>query len=82
MHVLSTNLRKKSLAYAVNRFMNTYEKKFFLSKGVEVVEDMYALSELFQWIWRSQIRDGEAINLYIPSKRMRTILQDYLESDL
>lgn len=73
---------KESLAYAVNRFMNPYEKKFFISKGVEVDEDMYALSELIQWIWRSRIREGKAINLYIPSKRMRTIFQDYLESDL
>ncbi len=43
---------------------------------------MYALSELIQWIWRGQIRTGKPINLYIPSKRMRTILQVYLDSDL
>ncbi|MDM5249636.1 hypothetical protein [Lysinibacillus sp. G4S2] len=72
---------KESLAYTVNRFMNPYEKKFFISKGVEVNEDMCALSELIQWIWRSQIRDGKPINLYIPSKRMRTLLKDYLESE-
>ncbi|MFM9532390.1 hypothetical protein [Lysinibacillus sp. IITD104] len=73
---------KESLAYAVNRFMNPYEKKFFTSKGVKVKEDMYALSELIQWIWRSRIRDKQPINLYIPSKRMRTLLTDYLEGDL
>lgn len=73
---------KESLAHAVNWFMNPYEKKFFISKGVQVNEDMYALSELIQWIWRSRIREGKPINLYIPSKRMRTILKDYLDSDL
>ena len=73
---------KESLAYVVNRFMQPYEKKFFISKGAEVDEDVYALADLIQWIWRSRIREGEAINLYIPSKRMRTILQNYLESDL
>lgn len=73
---------KVSLAYVINRFMNPYEKKFFISRGVEVDEDLFALSELIQWIWRSQIRDGKPINLYIPSKRMRTLLQEYLESDL
>jgi hypothetical protein len=75
-------VHKSALVYAVNRFMNPYEKKFFLSKGVEVNEELYALSELIQWIWRSRIRDGKPINLYIPSKRMRNILMKYLESDL
>lgn len=73
---------KVSLAYAINRFMRPHKYKFFKSHGVEVNQDMYALSELLQWIWRSQIRDSKPINLYIPSKRMRTILKDYLDSDL
>lgn len=73
---------KESLAYVVNKFMNPYEKKFFQKQGVVVDEDMFALSELIQWIWRSRIRTGKPINLYIPSKRMRTILQEYLDSDL
>lgn len=73
---------KESLAYVINRFMKPYKYKFFKSRGVEVNEDMYALSELIQWIWRSRIREGKPINLYIPSKRMRSILVDYLESEL
>jgi hypothetical protein len=73
---------KESLAYTINRFMNPYKYKFFISRGVEVNQNMYALSELIQWIWRSRIREGKAINLYIPSKRMRRILKDYLDSDL
>lgn len=73
---------KTSLAYVVNKFMNPYEKKFFQSKGIDVNEDLYALSELIQWIWRSRIRDNQPINLYIPSKRMRNILEEYLESEL
>lgn len=73
---------KVSLAYTINRFMHPYKYKFFKAHSVEVNQDMFALSELLQWIWRSQIRDGKPINLYIPSKRMRTILKDYLESEL
>lgn len=73
---------KESLAYVINRFMRPHEKKFFISKGVALDEDMYALADLIQWIWRSRIREGEAINLYIPSKRMRELLKDYLEGDL
>ena len=41
-------------------------------------EDLYSLSELIQWIYRSRIRNGEKINLYIPSKRMRELLIDWL----
>ncbi len=73
---------KESLAYIINRFMHPYKYKFFKSKGVEVNQDLYALSELIQWIWRSRVREGKPINLYIPSKRMRTILETYLQCDI
>lgn len=73
---------KESLAYTINRYMQPYKKNFFTSHGVAVNEDMYALSELIQWIWRSRIRKGEHINLYIPSKRMRKLLKEYLNSNL
>lgn len=70
---------KKSLAYLSNVYINPYIVKFFIDKGVDVDQDMYALSELLQWIWRSQIRRGDDINLYIPSSRMRKLLDDYLK---
>lgn len=70
---------KKYLAYGINRFMSPILKNFFISKGVEVSEDMYVLSELIQWIWRSAIRDGEEIYLYIPSQRMRELLNKYFD---
>ncbi|MCA1024275.1 hypothetical protein [Halobacillus litoralis] len=73
---------KGSLAYVINRFMNPYEKRFFTSRGVTVEEDLYALSELIQWIWRSKIRKGELINIYVPSKRMRSLLKKFLEGDM
>lgn len=73
---------KVSLSYVVNRFMKPYKLKFFKAKGIDVNQELYALSELIQWIWRSQIREGKPINLYIPSIRMRTILKEYLDSDL
>ncbi|MGL5458167.1 MAG: hypothetical protein ACRDBY_00970 [Cetobacterium sp.] len=62
---------KKNLAYVYNRFLNPIEKNFFISHGIVVNEELYALSELLQWVFRSQIREGEPINLYLPSKRMR-----------
>ncbi len=70
---------KKNLAYVYNRYLNPIDKKFFEQRGVKVDEDLYSLSELLQWIFRSQIREGGEINLYIPSERMRRILKEYLD---
>lgn len=66
------------LVYIANLFMNVSDKRFYTSHGVAVDEDMYALSIMVQWIWRSAIRDGEEISIYIPSKRMRHLLIDWM----
>lgn len=70
---------KKYLMYITNLFMNVGEKLFYKRHGIEVNEDMYALSTMVQWIWRSAIRDGEEVYLYIPSKRMRTLLINWID---
>ena len=67
------------LVYIANLFMNVNEKSFYQKHGIEVDEDMYALSIMVQWIWRSAIREGHEINIYIPSRRMRTLLIDWME---
>lgn len=79
----ATNLYKEKfhLAYLINRFMNPIEKKFFEQYNVKVDQDSWALSELVQWVWRSRIREGQSITIYIPSKRMRDLFIRYLTSD-
>jgi hypothetical protein len=67
------------VAYCVNIFYNPFLKNYFLSHGIEVREDEYALSEMIQWIWRSAIRDGKEIWAYIPSRRMRELLKGWLD---
>lgn len=69
---------RDKLIYIANIFMNVNERLFYESRGVEIDEDKYALSIMVQWIWRSAIRDGEKIELYIPSKRMRNILINWM----
>lgn len=69
---------RKYVAYTVNRYLNPYLKNFFISKGIEVNEDTYALSEMLQFIFRSAIRKNEKITIYIPSKRMRDMLINWL----
>lgn len=71
----------KRLAYCCNRFLKPTIKTFFNKKNIKVDEDKYALSELLQWIWRSQIRRGDEIDIYIPSIRMRGLLESYLHED-
>lgn len=66
------------LAYLVNVYFNPVLKHYFEDQGVKVDEDAYALSEMVQWIWRSAIRCGEEIWIYIPSKRMRGLLTRWL----
>ena len=67
------------LVYIANLFMNVNEKSFYKKYGIEVDEEMYALSIMLQWIWRSAIREGQEINIYIPSSRMRTLLLDWMD---
>lgn len=69
---------RHTLMYMLNRYFNPNHQDFFSVRGYELDEDQFALSELLQWIWRSAIRDGEPINLYIPSIRMRILLQNWL----
>jgi hypothetical protein len=71
---------RTSLAYLINRYVNPFYDDFFAYKNIKINQDKYALSELMQWIWRSAIRNGKDIQVYIPSKRMRDLLQEYLDN--
>lgn len=71
-----------NLVYLVNRYLSPVEIEFFKRSGIEVNQELWALSELIQWIWRSRIRKEEPINIYIPSARMRSLLKDYLEGKI
>lgn len=71
---------RRYLAYCVNNFPRPWEAKYFREHGVEVCGDSYALSILIQWIFRSAIRRDEEVWLYIPSVRMRTLLNQWLEN--
>ena len=66
---------KKSLAYLINFFMSPDIKQFVEHYHIEFDDNLFSLSALLQWIWRSQIRDGNPIDLYIPSERMRELLK-------
>lgn len=72
---------RHQLAYCLNVYMFPWMKNYLNRLGVEDVnQDMYALSVLIQWIFRSAIRKGEEVWLYIPSRRMRFLLEKWLDN--
>jgi hypothetical protein len=72
------HIERRSLAYLCNVFYQPMIKGYFEDRGIKVQEGLHALSEMVQWIWRSQIRRGDPITVFIPSERMRSLLIDWL----
>lgn len=73
---------KTVLAFALNRYMSPIEKHFFAQRNVTVSEDILALSDLLQWLFRSAIREGQPVMIYVPSRRMRVLLQRWLNNEI
>lgn len=71
---------RRYLAYCVNVFPNPFEYRYYKANGVDLDGDMYAVSTLVQWMFRSAIRNGEDIYLYLPSLRMRSLLTQWLDN--
>lgn len=71
---------KKALAYLVNFFMSPEIRQFVNHYDLIFDEDMCSLSALLQWMWRSQIRNGKPIDIYIPSERMRELLNNWIQN--
>lgn len=72
---------RTAVAYTINVYMNTVVHNFFTGHGIKIDEDSYALSEMLQCIWRSAIRDGKEIMVYVPSSRMRKLLTGWIEEN-
>lgn len=69
--------------YLANRFISPQMLNYFNLSEMDIKfdKDAYALSEMLQFIWRSAIRNGKPINLYIPSSRMRGLLEKWIEEN-
>lgn len=70
---------KTTLAYALNLYMPVPVKRYLETRGVEVNEDIWSLNEMLQWIFRSAIRVGRPINIYVPNVRMRGLLTEWIK---
>ncbi|MFT9848976.1 hypothetical protein [Aneurinibacillus sp. REN35] len=71
-----------ALAYVYNRYCHPIERVFFEDNGVSVDQDLFAVSDLLQWVWRSRIRKGQPISLYLPSSRMRSLLKSWAKYEI
>lgn len=70
---------RRYLAYCINNFPRPWAARFFREHGSKIDHEGYALSILIQWIFRSAIRNGEEVWIYIPSARMRSLLKEWLD---
>jgi len=73
---------KTCLMYMIDKRPNPKEKLFYKIMGVTIDEARYSLGYLVQWVFRSAIRDNKPISIYIPSKRMRDILVNWLDGEM
>lgn len=71
---------RHNVAYVVNRFMNADVVNCYRSLGIDFDNNWFALCEMLQFLWRSAIRNGEAVNVWIPSKRMRDYFVEWYNS--
>lgn len=70
---------RHTLLYLINVYLQPEIRNYYLHRRFRIDENRHALSEMVQWIWRSAIRDDKRINIFIPSSRMRNLLQKWLE---
>ncbi len=75
---VNSHRHKSALAYCVNKFPAPEICNFFQATGVQVDKDAYALSSLIQWLFRSRLRKMQPVDLFIPSRRMRQLLEGWL----
>lgn len=72
---------RKYIAYIANRFVNPKLTYLCADNGDSFDQDAFATSEMVQFIWRSAIRCGEPIQIYIPSSRMRGLLEKWIDEN-
>ena len=82
---LSSNTRatniyayKKAMIHCYNRHPIQSVKSYLQDYGCPVDINVFALSEMLQWLWRGCIRKGEPMVVAVGSKRMYTLFSNWL----
>ena len=71
---------RAALAYCVNIYADPNMLNYLKHIGVSFNEEKYAVAQMVQWVWRSRIRNGQEIWIYIPSRRMRELFIRWMEN--
>ena len=67
------------LCYCANTYLPAASVNYLRKNGAELTQDTYALYRMLRWISRSAVQGGEPVTVYVPSKRMRGLLEDWIE---
>ena len=75
---------RSALAYCINFYPNLDVESFFTDGEQDLAfsRDLFAVQVLIQWMFRSRLRNGEPIKLYIPSARMEELLRGWLDGEI
>lgn len=71
----------ENVAYLVNVFPSPLLVKAAYGKETEFDDDVHALGELLQFLYRGCLRESLPMNIYLPSSRMRKLLFKWLEGE-
>ncbi len=67
--------------YTVNVYKRPVEINYLKERGVIFNSDLYSLSEMLQWIFRGSIRQGVPMQILVFSRRMQTLLEEWLYAE-
>lgn len=73
---------KSCCLYLSHPEVNTSIKQFFENKGIVINEDLYSLHHLIEWMFQSRLQQKQPINVFIPSIKMRALLEKYLNNEI
>jgi hypothetical protein len=66
------------LCYCANTRFPIASANYFRGNRVAFDQDAYALCHMLRWLSCSAVRNGEPVTVYVPSKRMRGLLEDWI----
>jgi len=67
------------LCYCANTHFPVSSAAYLRNNGIGFDQDAYAQYHMLRWISRSAVRNGEPVTVYVPSKRMRGLLERWIE---
>lgn len=83
VHTRATNdyANKRVLMHCYNRFPLVDVASYLQDYGYPIDNNVFAVSELVQWLWRGCIRKGEPMVVVMGNKRMYNLLMRWLNDE-